>query len=569
MRPLTTVSIALGALLSPGSAPAQQKPVQAGAPAVSPDGRTIAFTANRDGRYDIWTSDPAGGRERRVTNTDAPERNVGWLASGEMVFSLADGDTSRIFAIHPDGTGQRPLGALPAREFRISPDGQWVVQPEGRFPALRLVVSSLDGSDAHNLTDGAHAAFHPSWSPDGRRIAFSERLGPDTTALAVVEADGSGHRLLGAIPAEEGSVEMPAWSPDGSRIAVQVGRYFQDSAQVWQGIAHIWVVDVASGDAHRLGGHQRLYLDETPAWFPDGQTLAFQSDRTDTMEVWRMRPDGSGLRQVTDAPPENSTPDVSPDGRSIAFRSDRGGPDKVLIIGVDGTGEHLVPGSGAGRPRWAHNGRGLLISGGARPDSGRVNALAPQGGARRPVATAPGRSPVLSPDGRRVAFLIGPWTSTALAVANADGSHVRIIAGGKTTAWNAAWSPDGRRIAYTYGDTSQVLQVHVVNADGTGDHAVTHMSREEGSAQMPAWSPNGRHLAVQVDNARSHTSSIWLVDVTTGEARRLTGHGEPCADEIPAWFPDGRRIAFQSDRTGSMQIWITTIDGDTAVQLTR
>jgi TolB protein len=151
----------------------------------------------------------------------------------------------------------------------------------------------------------------------------------------------------------------------------------------------------------------------------------------------------------------------------------------------------------------------------------------------------------------------------------ADGSHVLIIAGGKTTAWNAAWSPDGRRIAYTYGDTSQVLQVHVVNADGTGDQAVTHMSREEGSAQMPAWSPDGRHLAVQVDNARSHSSSIWLVDLTTGEAGRLTRHGEPCADEIPAWFPDGRRIAFQSDRTGSMQIWVTTIDGDPAVQLTR
>ncbi|HXI20391.1 MAG TPA: hypothetical protein VNH46_04865, partial [Gemmatimonadales bacterium] len=326
--------LALGiSALGPATAIAQQQPVHGGGPAVSPDGHSIAFTANRDGHFDIWVIGADGQGERRVTDTEAPERNLAWLATGEIGFSLFEGDSSRIYAIRPDGTGLHQLGTVPGRELRISPDGSRVVQPLGQFPALRLVVAALDGSGARDLTDGTHPAFHPAWSADGSHIAFSERLGPDTTALAIVAVDGSDHHLIGSIPPAEGSVEMPAWSPDGRRIAVQVGRYPRDRTD--QAVAHIRVVDVASGEARQLGRHQRPYLDETPAWFPDGETLAFQSDRTGTMEVWRMRADGSRRLRVTGAVPGNRGPDVSPDGRRVAFTSDRGGPDRVMTIGAD------------------------------------------------------------------------------------------------------------------------------------------------------------------------------------------------------------------------------------------
>jgi len=62
---------------------------------------------------------------------------------------------------------------------------------------------------------------------------------------------------------------------------------------------HIWVVDLTSGEAHKLAAHERPYLDETPYWFPDGKRIAFQSNRTGRMEVWVMNADGSGQRQVT------------------------------------------------------------------------------------------------------------------------------------------------------------------------------------------------------------------------------------------------------------------------------
>jgi TolB protein len=266
-------------------------------------------------------------------------------------------------------------------------------------------------------------------------------------------------------------------------------------------------------------------------------------------------------------PVSNTLPSVSPDGSRILFLSDRQGANGVFLISAAGGEERPVTDGPVQRARWAADGREILLAGGGA-DSGRVVAVATDGGNRRIVATVAGRSPVLSPDGKLVAYLVGPWTSTAIAVANADGSGAKVIAGGRTTAWNPAWSPDSKRIAYTYGDSSRVLQVHLVNADGTGDSAVTHVTGEEGSAQVPAWSFDGQRLAVQVSNGRSRSAHIWIVDLKTGHAQQLAPHAEPYLEEAPAWFPNGERIAFQSTRSGRMEIWVMKDDGSEQRQLT-
>jgi TolB protein len=274
-----------------------------------------------------------------------------------------------------------------------------------------------------------------------------------------------------------------------------------------------------------------------------------------------------GAQQTGTRSTSNSLPSVSPGGSRILFLSDRDGTNSLFVIAVDGGGELQVTRGGVARARWSADGREIEFAG-EGPDTGRVFAIAPEGGKRRVVATVMGRSPVLSPDGKLVAYLLGPWTSTAIALANADGSGAKVIAGGRTTAWNPAWSPDGKRIAYTYGDSSRVLQVHLVNADGTGDRAVTHIAVEEGSAQVPSWSPDGRRLAMQVSNGRSHSAHIWIVDLETGAAQQLAIHAEPYLDEAPAWFPDGKHIAFQSNRSGRMEIWVMKEDGSGPLQVT-
>jgi len=264
----------------------------------------------------------------------------------------------------------------------------------------------------------------------------------------------------------------------------------------------------------------------------------------------------------------NCLPAVSPDDRRIAFVGTRDGTDGLFVIDSDGSNLHPVAAGGTdGRmPRW--NAAGELLFTGAGADTGTVFAVNPDGGAPRLVARVPGRSPVLSPDGTQVLYLVGPWTSTALVVADVDGSRVRQLAGGKTTAWNGAWAPDGTQIAYTYGDSSRVLQVHIVGSDGSGDRAVTHNSPVQGSAQMPAWSPDGRRLAVQVNAHATHSAGIWIVDLTSGDIRLLTPPQDSVLNETPAWFPGGSRLAFQSDRTGSMEIWLVDADGSNPRQVT-
>ena len=176
---------------------------------------------------------------------------------------------------------------------------------------------------------------------------------------------------------------------------------------------------------------------------------------------------------------------------------------------------------------------------------------------------------MLSPDGKQLLYMAGTWTATRLMVSALDGSKARQVPTGSPIAWNNHWSPDGQRIAFTgRDDSSGKLAVFVMQADGSERRQVTHLAPEEGAAQWPVWSPDGRQLAIQVNVLKAHTACIWVVDVASGEARKLAAHERPYLDETPSWFPDGKRIAFQSDRTGRMEVWVMEADGSSPRQVT-
>jgi Tol biopolymer transport system component len=283
---------------------------------------------------------------------------------------------------------------------------------------------------------------------------------------------------------------------------------------------------------------------------------------------------GAGSARAGEAPPpvRNGWPCVAPDGTRIAFVSNRDGRDNVFVIDVDGRGERRVSHEGGHLPRWTRDGSEILFAG-EDADTERVFALPPNARTARLITAVAGRSPVLSPDGTRVLFVRGAWEAAELVIASPDGGEMLRIAGGKVnghvcSARNGDWSPDGKRIAYTFGDSTGVLQVHVMNADGTADRAVTSLSAQYGSAQMPDWSPDGTRLAMQVNSGKDKPAHIWIALVATGEAWALNVHTESYRDEVPSWFPDGRRLAFQSDRTGSTQVWVMDEDGSNPRQVT-
>jgi TolB protein len=262
---------------------------------VSPDGSHIAYVSNRSGADDVFVISTDGTGELQLTHTPEGEGNVQWSSdSKQIVFSRFANDTSHIYAISLDGKNQHEIGSVPGRGPTLSPDGKRLVYMAGTWTVMQLMVSALDGSNAHQINDGTSIAWNNRWSPDGKRIAFTGRNDPKgELAVFIINADGSERRQVTHIPGEEGGAQWPGWSPDGRQLVVQV------NSRTRKNSAHIWLVNVATGEARKLGAHDQPYLDETPSWFPDGRRIAFQSNRTGRMEVWVMTADGSGQRQIT------------------------------------------------------------------------------------------------------------------------------------------------------------------------------------------------------------------------------------------------------------------------------
>jgi TolB protein len=271
-------------------------PVSNGAlPIVAPNGSRIAFVSERNGTPDLFVIGADGRNELQLTHTPEHESPIGWTGDGKQIlFSVFANDRSTLYAIDPDGRNQHQIGSYSGRSVVPSPDGKQVLFATGSWTATRLTVAAIDGSNAKEITDGSSIAWNVHWSPDGQRLAFTGREAPESElAIFVVNADGSDRRQLSHVDLKEGGAQWPVWSPSGKELAVQV------NSRVLKNSAYIWIVDAATGEARKLGVHDKPWLDETPSWFPGGQRIAFQSDRSGRMEIWTMNADGSGLTQIT------------------------------------------------------------------------------------------------------------------------------------------------------------------------------------------------------------------------------------------------------------------------------
>jgi Tol biopolymer transport system component/catechol 2,3-dioxygenase-like lactoylglutathione lyase family enzyme len=278
---------------------AQASRVNGGLPAVSPDGRHIAFWGDHGTGPQVFVIDTDGTHEVQLTDTPGDGGRPAWSRDGRSVVyaqPAADTGPSRVFEVRADGTSRRQVANIPGRSPVLLPDGERVLFVSGPWSMSALFVARRDGSDARRISGDGASTWNPAVSPDGKQVAYT-RASQGQTAVWVMNVDGSAaHAVTHFLPAD-GRAQVPAWSPDGTHLAFQVGsRSRQDSTRT---VAHIWVVDLRSGALTKLGAHDAPYLDEGPSWFPDGRRIAFQSDRTGRMEVWVMNADGSAPRQVT------------------------------------------------------------------------------------------------------------------------------------------------------------------------------------------------------------------------------------------------------------------------------
>jgi Tol biopolymer transport system component len=411
------------------------------------------------------------GRRRLLADADGIQE-VLWSPQGTRLAFVRDG---AVFVLSARGGKPRRVAALSQREAEStlawSPDGTRLAYfdlDSGNTLTVVRVDSRRRPPERRRLAGTVgDVGGHPAWSPDGREIAFIRSRADRYLDLVAVRLADRRVRVL--VPRAQGG--DPAWSPDGRTIAYS------------SGVFGTVVVDAAGGRPRRLGN-----LGTTPSWSPDGRKLAvIRNNIVNVVDVRTGRQVLVSRGFATDLRVVDTPVSWSPDSRRLAVPVF----NDVYLVRADGRGK---------RPVARYDGRADLLT-----------------------------VPVLSPDGRRVAYIANPKVSFDfdLYTVRPDGSDLRALTRDEIGDDQPAWSPDRTQIAYV----REVLNDHrivVVGADGRG-------AREVAKGDVPAWSPDGRL-------AYSRGGDIYTLDLAGGGEQLLIGGAT--LDSDPSWSPDGKRIAF-------------------------
>ncbi|MBA3444190.1 MAG: TolB family protein [Gemmatimonadales bacterium] len=229
-----------------GSAPVRI--IEGGEPAISPDGRKIAFARVGAGIIGVWTANVDGTNPVLLT------------FSGEV--------------------NQSP---------RWSPDGQRLAFASNRDGNYEIYTMRADGSDQRRLTTDVAQDGSPVWSPDGARLAFTRTLEPQSnTEVFLLNPDGTGAVNLTAHPEGDNILD---WAPDGDRLLI-------NSTREWQLSNEIFTIDLNGMNAVNLTNHEAF--DGDAKWSPDGEAIVFSSERIGHIHsVYRARADGQEVVRLT------------------------------------------------------------------------------------------------------------------------------------------------------------------------------------------------------------------------------------------------------------------------------
>ncbi len=435
---------------------------------------------------------------------------------------------------------------------------------------IGLFVAGADGSDEHPLLAVRDVDYDPVWSPDGRSIVFtSDRAG--SADLYRVALDGSGLERLTDNPAYD---DQSAFSPDGAQLVFVSSRN--------GGIAHLWTMEMQTRRAKALtsgdGGDFR------PSWSPDGKWIAFSSNRGSTLpfahgrwehlqivDLYVMRPDGSGLKRITEHGNFCGSPKWSADSRHViaycmtaeqTLANRRAAPEPgndTRLVSIDvatGTSSELpagagvkinpspLPGNDIGyvRKDTAGSGAGLYYTSGKRGPKGDVRAAS------------------WSPDGSRVVFhkrLSAPpttWRRTFSRNPDYDLTLTSIL---------PSFNPAGDRFV-TIGRPSGTVGVVgagvAVAASGAEKADIIYQDKAR-NVLAPQWSPtgdtiifgigvfnaffNGFHgLFLKADDRAEGGAQIAVIHPDGSGFREVTTG--PNNNGFPSMAPDGKRFVYRS-----------------------
>jgi Tol biopolymer transport system component/DNA-binding winged helix-turn-helix (wHTH) protein len=454
------------------------------APALSPNGKKVAFTWNPENHdnFDIYVKTINPPSAIRLTTDKDVDYSPAWSPDGRTIAFCRGSSTlgGAVWIIPATGGAEKKVVDLAAiavphtRGLSWMPDSKHLIVTEPLAPgnsAITLVdVVSGETKQLWNARPGEEFMF-PAVSPDGKTIAYANDTGRGVSAIYLLPTtpDATPQVLPGLFTNRafrSAYNAQPAWTPGGTHLVF---------ASNVDGEGHLWISDRRAPPRVLAGLGNDL---EDPNTSAAGQLAAGHVDYD--RNIWRLETPGKTtatshipLATITSTR-DDGEPSFSPDGSRLAFASDRGGFTEIWTASADGTN------------------------------------IAPLTNLRRPISG----SPAWSPDGRFIAFDSRSGAHSGIYLVSSTGGSPQAL--DRAAGFNdvvPAWSPDGRWIYYSSDRTGR-MEIWCMNPSGGTAGQVTH---EGGFAAK--LSPDGQFLYSSESNAPH--SDLWQTDLHTRERTKI------------------------------------------------
>lgn len=528
-------------------------------PVVSSDGKTFAFSSDRNGTFEIYLRQIVStARDVQVTNDGNQNFQPAFSPDGDLI-AYHSKNRGGIWLIPVTGGVAKqlsPFGSQPA----FSPDGSMIAfqsdplndlsgSVRNAMPPSTIWIVPVGGGEPVQVTmpgnpAGGHGA--PAWSPDGKSIAFDVNDWA-SSVLAMVQIDNREVRL---VKTQDFQGSEPIFSPDGrylyfvantgisiQRIAIEsvdgkAEKVFDSSGTrirqismdasgrrlIYSSIitaSNIWASSLQTTEQAPVPLTRNSYTRTViPTFSPSGGKIAYQSFTTGGMSyLWTMNSDGTDQKQMSSR--SGFYPNWTSDGTGIFFISsdrDIGGATSLWHVTSDAGVEKKVLDfdEEVYNARTSKDGKTVFF---ASKRSGTVNiwAMPTEGGSTRQLTfdNELAGFPAVSPDGKLIGLQLKRGEDTHVAILPVDGGAVTQLTFDKGQSWLNDFSPDSKQIIFA-GQRDGIWNIYSISIETKEVKRITNFSKLNSYVRYPAWSPLNDRIAYEYAET---TGNIWMLDL--------------------------------------------------------